>query len=632
MEGDYMKKKFLILPAIITALLLSGCDFLDLPTSDTSISSSGSESETTSLPSSEESSVSSSESEPVSDHALAIRITGPETCFVKERVQFVANPYPSNTTINSVKWSSSDTSVIYVNSTSGKTNYAKKAGTTIITATGKNELGETVTGTFNFRVLIPDPTSVEVTRKEITLAFGKSTFVPVKVLPETANQTCAFSSSNTDVATVDGDGKVTAKSVAGTTTITAVTCNGLTDTATVTVQEVAMDKYTLMVYMCGSNLESDANGGLASMDIEEMRSVANQPDDINIIIETGGATKWHKNVIGGNGVRQITYKDSNNHWVLGRYHLDSNNLYEDDLVEYSSMGASETLQSFLQWGFDNFPADKYSLILWNHGGALDGCCFDDIKSGDSLTADEVDDAVTKAKRASGIADNLEFITYDACLMSVLEIAEMNSHNFNYMLSSQEVEGGLGYNYDAWLPDLYSNPDIYTPTLLKKIGDTFLDEEKSLGVGDQTQSAYDLTKMASFKTTYEAFATALAGKVTSSNSWSTFASTANGALRFGYDDSYGYVYDIYDMAGVLNRMLSAGTTYSSISTQINNLLNAIGELVVYNNFDKTSYISKKPCGINMFIPTSGWSVKSTYTAQSNFSKWQAFILQYGNWYY
>ena len=626
-----MKKKFLILPAIIASLLLSGCEFIGVPSY--SSESSASESQTTSLPSSETSESSSSESEPVSDHALAIRITGPESCYIKERVQFTANPYPSNTTISDVKWSSSDTSVIYVNSTSGKTNYAKKVGTTTITATGKNDIGETVSGTFEFSVAEPDPESIEITRKEITLGYGRSAIVPFTILPATASQTCSWSSSNTSVATVDGDGKVTAKSVAGTTTITAVTCNGLTDTATVTVQEVAMDKYTLMVYMCGSNLESDSNGGLASMDIEEMRSVANQPDDINIIIETGGATKWHKNVIGGNGVRQITYKDSDNHWVLGRYHLDSNNLYEDDLVTYSSMGASETLQSFLQWGFDNFPADKYSLILWNHGGALDGCCFDDIKSSDSLTADEVDEAVTKAKRASGVADNLEFITYDACLMSVLEIAEMNSHNFNYMLSSQEVEGGLGYNYDAWLPDLYANPDIYTPTLLEKIGDTFLEEEKSFGMDDQTQSAYDLTKMASFKETFEAFASALSGIISSSNKWTTFTNAANGALRFGYDSSYGYAYDVYDMKGVLNRMKTAnGSPYSSITTQIDNLIDAIDELVVYNAFDEDSYTTKLPCGINMFIPTSGWNYKSTYNKQSNFTNWYNLIVTYGNWYY
>ena len=631
-----MKKKFLILPVIMTAFLLGGCDIFVMPPMNSSVTSSSSGSETTSFPSSQQSessetSESSSESEPVSDHALAIKVTGPQSCYIKERVQFTANPYPSNTTITDVKWSSSDTTVIYVNSTSGKTNPANKGGTTTITASGKNELGETVVGSFTFTVEIPDPESIEVTRKEIDLGFGKSTFVPVTVLPAIANQVCSWSSSNTNVATVDGDGKVTAKNVAGSTTITAVTCNGLTDTATVNVFEETLDKYTLMVYICGANLESDANAGLASMDIEEMRSVANQPEDINIIFETGGANKWHSNIIGGNGVRQITYKDSSGKRKLGRYHLENNNLYEDDLVNDASMGSSSTLQSFLEWGFENFPADKYSLILWNHGGALTGCCFDENHSDDSLTADEVDTAVTNAKRTAGIADNLEFITYDACLMSVLEIAEMNSHNFNYMLSSQEVEGGYGYNYDAWLPDLYRNPDIYTPTLLAKIGDTFLTKEKSLGVGDQTQSAYDLSKMASFKTTYEEFATSLANKIKSSSAWSTFVNTANKALRFGYDDSYGYTYDIYDMAGVLNYIASS-STYTSMSTQINNLLAAIEELVVYNNYDTSSYRSKLPCGINMFIPTSGWSVKSEYSAQSNFPKWKSLINSYGDWYY
>ena len=41
-------------------------------------------------------------------------------------------------------------------------------------------------------------------------------------------------------------------------------------------------KYTIMVYMCGSDLESD--GGLASKDILEMCSPDNQPKDVNIII------------------------------------------------------------------------------------------------------------------------------------------------------------------------------------------------------------------------------------------------------------------------------------------------------------------------------------------------------------
>ena len=48
------------------------------------------------------------------------------------------------------------------------------------------------------------------------------------------------------------------------------------------------DKVTLMVYMVGSDLESD--GGAASEDIAEM--TAANADNINITLQTGGAAEW----------------------------------------------------------------------------------------------------------------------------------------------------------------------------------------------------------------------------------------------------------------------------------------------------------------------------------------------------
>ena len=64
------------------------------------------------------------------------------------------------------------------------------------------------------------------------------------------------------------------------------------------------DKYTIMIYMCGSDLESGYDGystntseaGLGSADILEICSVKNQPKDVNIIIETGGAKAWKNSV------------------------------------------------------------------------------------------------------------------------------------------------------------------------------------------------------------------------------------------------------------------------------------------------------------------------------------------------
>ena len=49
-------------------------------------------------------------------------------------------------------------------------------------------------------------------------------------------------------------------------------------------------EYTIMIYMCGSNLESDY--GEATANIAEMLSVNIDSSKMNLIIETGGSTKW----------------------------------------------------------------------------------------------------------------------------------------------------------------------------------------------------------------------------------------------------------------------------------------------------------------------------------------------------
>ena len=115
-------------------------------------------------------------------------------------------------------------------------------------------------------------------------------------------------------------------------------------------------KYTIMVYMCGADLESDS--GLASMDIYEMCTVMNQPKDVNIILQTGGSTRWNNGRIEPN--------------KLQRFHVEKRGLVEDDIMTAKSMGESKTFQSFLEWGLTEYPAEKTGVIMWNHGGAMQG--------------------------------------------------------------------------------------------------------------------------------------------------------------------------------------------------------------------------------------------------------------------
>lgn len=88
---------------------------------------------------------------------------------------------------------------------------------------------------FNFVQLQVVPTSVALNKTTLTLDIGKTSNLRATVYPSNAsNKKCTWSSSNTSVATVDGNGKVTAKA-SGTATITVKTSNGKTATCKVTV-------------------------------------------------------------------------------------------------------------------------------------------------------------------------------------------------------------------------------------------------------------------------------------------------------------------------------------------------------------------------------------------------------------
>ena len=88
---------------------------------------------------------------------------------------------------------------------------------------------------FKFIALdVSEPTSVSLNKTSLTLDVGKSYTLTKTVSPSNAVTSYTWSSSNTSVATVDGNGKVTAKK-AGTATITVKTSNGKTATCKVTV-------------------------------------------------------------------------------------------------------------------------------------------------------------------------------------------------------------------------------------------------------------------------------------------------------------------------------------------------------------------------------------------------------------
>ena len=164
-----------------------------------------------------------------------------------ETTTLTATVLPENTTDSkSVSWSSSNSEVATVDANGTVT--AKRAGTAVITATSTNGKTAGCTVTVS-RKEIPI-TEISLDKSSATLTEGDTTTLVATVLPEntTDSKSVSWSSSNSEVATVDANGTVTAKR-AGTAVITATSTNGKTAGCTVTVSrkeipitEISLDK------------------------------------------------------------------------------------------------------------------------------------------------------------------------------------------------------------------------------------------------------------------------------------------------------------------------------------------------------------------------------------------------------
>lgn len=405
------------------------------------------------------------------------------------------------------------------------------------------------------------PTSISITGKQ-EIGKDKSSRLSLEYTPSNANSLndVIWSSSNEEVATVE-NGVVRGISI-GNATITAKTKSKnsyLEATFDITVKETMLDSWTIMLYICGADLESDS--GYASSDISEILSVNNQPDDVNIIMETGGTTRWHTTGIDAN--------------ALSRYHVENKHFVLDEKLTKVNMGKQSTFESFLNWGLQEYPAENTGVILWNHGGALDGCCFDDSVGSDELLNSETAKAFENVFSENGI-DKLEFVGYDCCLMQVQDIAEFNSKYFNYMVASEEAEDASGWDYDTWLDDVYDGQS--TETILKAACDGFV---ASCGLSsDQTLSYLDLSKMNDYFTKFEAMASAI--KATAKSNSSVFNSLLNSVKSFGDGwwssglDSYGTI----DGLDFLNK-LGNNSKFTSFQAQINAAKEAYNKLVKYS---------------------------------------------------
>lgn len=246
--------------------------------------------------------------------------------------------------------------------------------------------------------------------------------------------------------------------------------------------------WTVFVYLCGTDLESD--GGSATRDLIEMQHATAVQPDLRFIVEADGTYKW-KNDLCENGTKKRLYIA---------------NGYTDVVYSGSSkgMGRADTLADFLVWGISNYASQYMALDLWNHGGgSITGVCFDETDDNDSLTLEEIDRALNTAY--GFMTDRFEIIGCDACLMATAEFANILVPYARYMVCSQNVESGYGWDYGSFAEALgdgrSSGADIG-----RYICDSYYEAcEHSREDEEATMSVVDLGKLDDFLKAFDLYA-------------------------------------------------------------------------------------------------------------------------------
>ncbi len=147
----------------------------------------------------------------------------------------------------------------------------------------------------------------------------------------------------------------------------------------------------------------------------------------------------------------------------------------EDLGEVD-MGSSQTLVEFAKWAISNYPAEKYVLILSDHGmGWPGGWSDNDPTEFSEMTMDKIDEALAQIVADTGIGQ-FEVVGFDACLMAQVESISAVAPYAKYTVASEETEPALGWAYSSFLQALTDDPSMDSAELAQAIVDSYIEQD------------------------------------------------------------------------------------------------------------------------------------------------------------
>jgi hypothetical protein len=306
-------------------------------------------------------------------------------------------------------------------------------------------------------------------------------------------------------------------------------------------------------------------------------------------------------------------------WVGGRiFDLAEPGTTElvEDMGDVNSADPA-VLASFIADGIADHPADKYALIISDHGAGWPGIGPDETAGYDTLDLIDLTDGIGAGLEEAGV-DQLDLLGFDACLMANYEVASAVAPLARRMVASQELEPGHGWDYRS-LGVLAEDPTTDTETFGSAIIDGFEAQAVESGTDAEiTLSMIDLTQMAALDEAVDAFSADLGENPDAAPAVGRAESEV---LAFGKNPDPAQDSNLSDLGQLVTAVGDGAEEMSGAADDVNAAL----ESVIVDSVSGPA--TTGATGLSVYLPPSEDYANPAYTEIADSDPWEDLLVEY-----
>jgi hypothetical protein len=232
-----------------------------------------------------------------------------------------------------------------------------------------------------------------------------------------------------------------------------------------------------------------------------------------------------------------------------------------------------TLAEFISWGVRRYPAQRYGLVLWDHGGQWLGGFGGDASNGEeSMSTLQVRQGIQAGMAQVGLR-TWDFLGFDTCLMGGAELLFEYGDLTRLYIASPELDFGDGWAYTHTLEYLSTNPatDLVS---FARAEVAALDAQQSR-VEERAHAAYDPARIPELREAIDDFVNV----VVQSGDRASLLNARSKVTEYAFDPEAPNDPTLYVDLGQFAQLVAQNTRDAGVARAANALVSAVNRVVI-----------------------------------------------------